>query len=211
MIPLPPGPFDLIEADPPWHYVTFDGKSAVPTQGADPYATMTEDELAALPVASVAAPDCVLLMWVISSHVKIGLDLGEAWGFTFKSLGPVWVKERAPNQHEMFDDAPICELGMGHWFRQQAEICLLFTRGSPKRLSAGVRQVIFSPRREHSRKPDIRYERYEKLIGGRKLELFGRQRRPGWEVYGNDVDRFSLASAETDKSVDHDMEDRPNG
>lgn len=192
--PLPPGPFGCILADPPWAFRTFSGKDAVPTLGAAPYATLTLEEMQALPVAEVAAEDCLLVMWVISSHIPQAISLAGAWGFSYRSLGPVWIKARSPDQSEMFDDAPICDLGMGYWFRQQAEIAFVFGRGSPKRLSASVRQVMASPRRQHSRKPDETHERIQALVEGPYLELFARQARPGWTVWGNQTDRFTEAA-----------------
>jgi N6-adenosine-specific RNA methylase IME4 len=188
--PLPSGPFSCILADPPWHYATYSGESAVPTLAADPYPTLTLAELQGLPVAEVAADDALLIMWVVSSHLSQALELGEAWGFTYRSLGPIWIKERSPDQFEMFGDGPICELGMGHWFRQQGEVALVFGRGHPKRKSGGVRQVIGAPRREHSRKPDEQYRRIEALIEGPYLELFARTQRPGWTAWGNQTGRF---------------------
>lgn len=194
MNPLPAGPFGCILADPPWAFRTFSGEDAVPTLAADPYPTMTLDELKALPVAASAGPDCLLVMWVISSHIPQAIDLAETWGFTYRSLGPVWLKERHPDQAEMFDDGPICELGMGYWFRQQTEVAFVFGRGSPTRLNADVRQVIGAPRREHSRKPDEIHNRIERLVAGPYLELFGRRQRANWTVWGNDTAKFGEAA-----------------
>jgi N6-adenosine-specific RNA methylase IME4 len=181
-------------ADPPWGFRTYSGADAIPTLADDPYPAMTLDEMKALPVADITAPDCLMIMWVVSSHVPQAIELAEAWGLTYRSLGPVWVKAVSPDQLEMFDDQPISELGMGYWFRQQAEIALVFGKGSPERLSAGVRQVIWAPRREHSRKPDGVHARIERLVAGPYLELFGRQERAGWTVWGNQTDRFEVAA-----------------
>jgi N6-adenosine-specific RNA methylase IME4 len=194
MTPLPQGPFGCILADPPWGFRTYSGDDAVPTLGEEPYPPMSLDDMKAIPVAEVAADDCLLIMWVISSHVPQAIELAETWGFTYRSLGPVWVKAVSPDQLEMFGDAPVSELGMGYWFRQQAEIALVFGRGSPERLSAGVRQVLWAPRREHSRKPDETHGRVERLVCGPYLELFARQQRPGWSVWGNDTSKFGVAA-----------------
>lgn len=187
---LPPGSFGAILLDPPWGFRTYAGANEVATLGDNPYPTMTLDEMKALRVSDVAAPDCLMVMWVISSHIPQAIELAEHWGFTYRSLGPVWIKDRSPDQTEMFDDPPICDLGMGYWFRQQSEIALVFGRGSPQRLSAGVRQVVAAPRREHSRKPSIVHERVEALVAGPYLEMFGREQRPGWTVCGNEVTKF---------------------
>ena len=86
-------------------------------------------------------------------------------------------------------------IGMGFWFRQEGEIALVFTRGKPKRVDAGVRQVVFGPRREHSRKPDECRPRIERLVAGPYLELFGRTDRPQWTFWGDDVGRFEDEAA----------------
>jgi N6-adenosine-specific RNA methylase IME4 len=64
-------------------------------------------------------------------------------------------------------------MGFGYWTRKQVEPCWLFTRGNPKRISKGVRQLIVEPRREHSRKPDAQYERIEALVDGPRLDRLG--------------------------------------
>ena len=84
-------------------------------------------------------------------------------------------------------------MGFGYWTRKQVEPCWLFTKGRPKRLSKGVRQVILEPRREHSRKPDSQYERIEALVDGPYLELFSRKSREGWASWGNDAGRFDAS------------------
>jgi N6-adenosine-specific RNA methylase IME4 len=79
---------------------------------------------------------------------------------------------------------------LGYWTRSNSEVALLGTRGKPKRTAADVRQAIIEPRREHSRKPDGIHERIERLVAGPYLELFGRQKREGWTVWGNQTDKF---------------------
>ena len=84
-------------------------------------------------------------------------------------------------QHDMFREDADVQVGMGYWTRANSEVCLLGTRGLPKRLNADVRQGIIAPRREHSRKPDGIHERIERLVAGPYLELFARQKRTGWD------------------------------
>jgi len=186
MAGLPVNHYGVIYADPPWSYKTYSKpkEGTVPhrTEVA-PYRSMTEEELLALPVHKVAAQDCVLHMWVISSHFDQALALGKQWGFTFKSLGMVWVKTQK-------GDPEVPKMGMGKWFRQEAEICLLFTCGKPKRVSAGVRQTILEPAREHSRKPDVGYEKVEALSAGPYLEMFSRSSRDGWTAMGDQAGKF---------------------
>ncbi|MNQ97153.1 hypothetical protein D3C85_1127850 [compost metagenome] len=84
---------------------------------------------------------------------------------------------------------------MGYWTRKQAEICIMFTRGKPRRIGKGVRQIIEAPRREHSRKPDETHDRVQALVAGPYLELFARQPRAGWAVWGNQTDKFQEIAA----------------
>jgi N6-adenosine-specific RNA methylase IME4 len=187
MTDIPAGPFGVVMADPPWSFATFDGKSSVPTLAADPYATMSLDDLKALPVAASCAPDAALFLWTVDAHLAEALDLGAAWGFEFKTIALIWVKAVSYLGQDGFFTP---SMGMGYWTRKEAEVCLLFTRGKPKRLSRSVRQVMASPRREHSRKPDETHRRVEALVGGPYLEMFAREPRPGWTVWGNQTDKF---------------------
>lgn len=178
--------YGAIMADPPWSFKTYSNRDqgTVPHRTSEaPYKSMTYDELLALPVVDLAAKDCVLHMWTISSHLDQALLLGSAWGFTFKSLGLVWVKTQK-------GDPETPKMGMGKWLRQEAEIGLLFTKGKPSRVSAGVRQTILEPAREHSRKPDESLVRMEALCSGPYLELFSRSTRDGWDAMGNEKGKF---------------------
>ena len=80
-------------------------------------------------------------------------------------------------------------MGTGFWTRANAEICLLATKGSPKRQAKNVQQIIAEPRREHSRNPDITRDRIVQLLGDLpRVELFARQTPIGWDVWGNQVE-----------------------
>src|SRR5690606_19402211 len=146
---------------------------------AQPYSVMSLDDIKALPVADVSAPNALLFMWTVSHLQAAAFDVAAAWGFQPVSVALVWDKGR---------------MGMGYWTRQEVEICHLFKRGRPKRKSKGVRQLIRAPRREHSRKPDEQYERIEALVDGPYLELFARQAWPGWSAWGNESDKFEVAA-----------------
>ena len=87
-------------------------------------------------------------------------------------------------------------MGLGYWTRSNTEVCLLATRGKPKRVAPDVRQGIIAKAREHSRKPDGIHERIERLVSGPYLELFARQRRPNWDCWGNETDKFVASGAE---------------
>lgn len=198
---LPRGHFGAILADPPWAFQTWwSGRSkkfSYPSRAVTPaYEVMREAELNALPVSDLAKPDCVLFLWTCWPVLEWSLRTIKAWGFTYKTCGFCWVKAHA-NQVEMFAEEIIPHMTLGYWTRSNSEICLLATRGRPKRTDAGIRQAIIAPRREHSRKPDEIHSRIERLVAGPYLELFARQQRPGWTCWGNESNKFRETFRET--------------
>lgn len=180
--------YGAILIDPPWSFKTYSGKSCTPHRSAnDHYETATLSDIAAFPVARFADKNCALFMWVVDSHLDVSLDLINIWGFNYKSIAFQWRKETKTGK---------ARIGMGYWTRKQAEICLLATRGTPKRQGKGVRQLIecedwiCAKRREHSRKPDEQYGRIENLVDGPYLEMCARQTRSGWDSWGDQVGKF---------------------
>jgi N6-adenosine-specific RNA methylase IME4 len=181
----------VIYADPPWRFETWShrgqGKGA-----SQHYATMATEEICALPVGDVAAKDSVLFVWGTWPHLPDVMQVIDAWGFTYKSCGFVWVKLNK-SRVQLFCDLEDVFLGLGYGTRGNTEFCLRATRGAPK-FRPGKEsspQLIFAPRREHSRKPDEAYPRIEALYDGPYLELFARTRRPGWAAWGNETGRFA--------------------
>lgn len=189
---LPPGHFSAILADPPWPFATWSHKGQG-RSGEAHYTTMQHQDIEALPVADLAAPDCVLFLWVVQTQIPQAVRLCEAWGFKLKSVAFAWVKG---DSLPLFPDDVVTQMGMGKWTRAEFEQCWLATRGSPQRLNADVRQIIDERRREHSRKPDCVHSRIERLVAGPYLELFARAERPGWTVWGNEVNKFPAAVAD---------------
>lgn len=182
MTDAPPiGQFGLILADPPWRFATFDGKSAVPTQAADPYDTMTLDDIKGLPLAFTGAADCVCVMWATAPLLPEAIDVLKAWGFTYKTAGS-WAKQSSTGKKWAF--------GTGYVFRSAAEFYVVGMRGAPRIKSRSVRNLIVAPVREHSRKPDDMHENCEKLFDGPYLELFARESRSGWVTWGNQATKF---------------------
>nr|WP_206923009.1 MT-A70 family methyltransferase [Alicyclobacillus suci] len=165
-------------SDPPWSYRD---KAADGERGAGfKYPVMSLDDIKGLPMRSIAAPDCALFMWATFPMMREAFEVLSAWGFEYRTVAFTWVKLTKLGKLAM---------GMGNWTRANAEPCLLATRGKPRRISAGVHSVIMSERREHSRKPDEVYERIEQLMGDvPRLEMFARQRVPGWDAWGNQID-----------------------
>jgi N6-adenosine-specific RNA methylase IME4 len=150
---------------------------------------MAIEDIAALPIKSIAADDCALFLWTCWPTLSDAWDLLEAWDFEYKTCAFDWMKAHA-GQLDMLRDDTDALVGMGYWTRANSEPCLLATRGKPKRLHADVRQGIIEPRRQHSRKPDCVHERIERLVEGPYLELFARQSRPGWTTWGNEATKF---------------------
>lgn len=184
--------YGVILADPPWQFESYSG-GGVPQRGeVQHYDTMTLDQMARLPVAQLAAPDCALFMWGISSHLPQVLDLGARWGFEYSSKAFTWAKlnKTKGNTESRCMDGASWFMGMGHGTRRNTEDCWLFMRGNPKRLDMGVRELIVAPIREHSRKPDVTFERIEKLFPGPRAELFSREVRTGWTGWGNETSKF---------------------
>jgi len=193
--------YGAILADPPWRFQVWSGTEVVQARGSKStykpasvhYQTMPADEIAALPVADLCAEDAVLFMWICWPTLLDALAIIKAWGFAYKTCGFDWMKANT-KQIDMFRDDADALMGMGYWTRANSEPCLLATRGKPKRLNADVRQGIIAPRREHSRKPDGIHDRIERLVTGPYIELFARQRRPGWDAWGNQTDRFGAVA-----------------
>lgn len=145
------------------------------------YPTMGIDELCALPVETLADRDCLLFLWATFPQLPEALRLIQAWGFTFKTVAFVWLK--------LNRKSPTWFYGLGYWTRGNAEICLLATKGHPKRKSNRVHQFIISPLRGHSRKPDEARDKIIELVGDLpRIELFAREKADGWDAWGNEVE-----------------------
>ena len=141
---------------------------------------MKLNDICALSVADIADKDCVLFMWATFPNLQEAFEVIEAWGFTFKTIAFVWCKKNRK--------ADSWFTGLGHWTRANAEICLLATRGKPKRISKSVHQIVATPIERHSKKPDEVRNRIVELMGDLpKIELFAREKVDGWDVFGNEV------------------------
>ena len=171
-----------ILADPAWSFVVRspkgEGRSA-----SQHYAVMPLEVIAALPVTEGAAPDSWLFLWTTTPMLLQALQVMSAWGFAYSGSAFCWVKQNKSG----------CgfHMGMGFTTRKNVELCLLGRRGRPPIRAHDVRELIVAPRREHSRKPDKQYERIERLCDGPYLELFARQRWPGWIAIGDELRRFA--------------------
>ena len=172
--------YQVIYADPPWSYKVYSQKG-MGRSAENHYPTMSVEEIRALPVGDLADTDCALFLWVTMPCLIEGLSVLKAWGFTYKTVAFVWVKQNRRADSLFW--------GMGYWTRSNVELCILATKGRPKRKSAAVHQVILSRIEEHSKKPKEARERIERLLGDvPRIELFARQKTEGWDVWGNEVE-----------------------
>ncbi len=175
----PFGGFDMIMADPPWLYQLRSEKGEEKAPQAQ-YPCMTLDEIAALPVSALAADDAVLWLWATNPLLRDAFKIVDAWGFQFKTAGH-WVKTTKNGK---------LNFGTGYILRCAGEPFLIATRGAPK-TTKSTRSVIMGRIRQHSRKPDEAFTAAEQLMpDARRIEVFSRQKRPGWSNWGNEAEKF---------------------
>jgi N6-adenosine-specific RNA methylase IME4 len=176
MKPLPPGPYSIIYADPPWRYADKGCNGNVEGH----YATMNLTEIKAMPVPAIASANSVLLMWATWPLLPEALSVISAWGFAYKTIGFVWVKKNKSDCGHFF--------GLGRWTRGNTEVCLLAVKGKPQRFSRAISQLCFEPLTRHSEKPiEIRHRIVELLGNLPRIELFARTQSDGWDCWGNEV------------------------
>lgn len=172
--------YQIIYADPPWQYRVYSKKGDC-SSAENYYTTMALKDIQSLPVKEIADSDCILFLWVTFPCLLEGLSVMKAWGFQYKTCAFTWVK-RNKKADSFFT-------GLGFWTRANAEICLLGTKGHPKRISKSVSQICDARIMEHSKKPPEIRERIVKLCGDiPRIELFARQQVEGWDALGNEID-----------------------
>ncbi len=173
--------FGTVLIDPPWRFANRTGKMAPEHKRLSRYATLSMDEIAALPVGSIVAPTAHLYLWVPNAVLPFGLSAMAAWGFEYKT-NVIW--------HKLRKDGGSDGRGVGFYFRNVTEMVLFGVRGKNARtLAPGRRQVnyIGTRKREHSRKPDELYQIIEACSPGPFLELFARGKRANWAIWGNEA------------------------
>jgi N6-adenosine-specific RNA methylase IME4 len=199
------GEYAMIAADPPWHFrarTTLQVGNWTSRRDAEKhYGVMGVEDIAAMPVKGLAAPDAHLMLWITGPLLIEGkhLPIMKAWGFKPSSIAFTWVKlKRSLDVRQLrlvATQESDLHVGLGLTTRKNAEFCLLARRGNARRISKRVREIILAPVREHSRKPDEFYRRAVEYAAGPYLELFARERRPGWDAWGLEVDKFTRDAA----------------
>lgn len=185
--------YDLLMADPPWRFELYSDRGEEKSAQAH-YATMSIDEIAALPVRRLGAQNCVLWLWATWPLLQQQLGIVEAWGFRYVT-GGAWVKKTVNGK---------LAFGTGYRLRSACEPFLIGVSGTPE-TAKDVRNVVEGMVREHSRKPPEAYAAAERLVMGahthqqfraehgrrcRLVELFSRENRPGWDTWGNETGKF---------------------
>lgn len=189
--------FSTLYADPPWRYRNW-SKAGEWKNASRHYECLTLEAIANLPVGDLAADGCALFLWVtgpflMPEKLTLGAEapaafLARSWGFThYSGAAFTWAK-RTPTDRAW-------HFGAGYWSRKNTESCLLFTRGTVKRLARNVPELVIAPRSRHSEKPEEVASRIERLVGGPYCELFARQVRNGWTCLGNEIDGLDLRAA----------------
>lgn len=168
--------YNVILADPPWKYRT---DMVTGHKSLDHYSSMSNNELKSMDVCSICDEQCVLFMWTTTPNLDIAIEVGRAWGFDYKQVAFVWDKQRT---------------NPGNYTLTQCELVLVFRpkKGRlPKRYKTNVRQFFQEKPREHSRKPEYVQDMIDLMYpDAKKIELFARRTRPGWNVWGNETTKF---------------------
>ena len=183
LIPLS---YDLVMADPPWRFETYSDKG-LGKSAQSHYDCESLDYIKALPVHELGRGDCILWLWATHPMLPQAFEVVKAWGFRYATSG-VWVK-RTVNGKLAF--------GTGYKLRCASEPFIIATLGNPQTVR-DIRTVIEGPIREHSRKPDEAYAAADRMFpkAVRKLDMFSRESRPGWETWGNEAGKFDTQQAE---------------
>lgn len=170
--------YSIVYADPPWNSNSQFGRDK--KKGNEQhYPLMDLEAIKNLPVGNLADDSCILFLWVVDTQLFEAKEVIESWGFKYKTVGFTWVKKTTTGKDHF---------GVGMWTRKNPEMCLIATKGHPKRINAGIRQLQYGPKREHSRKPDEIREEIVRLVGNLpRVELFAREKAPGWDSWGNEV------------------------
>ena len=170
--------YGIIYADPPWRY--DNPKNNDPAMGGITYPTMSLEDICNMPIHNIASKNCILFLWATMPKLREALEVIKAWGFNYKTCAFCWVKQN-PSGNGIYS-------GLGHWTNGNAELCLLATKGAPKRVSKNVKQIVLAPRGRHSAKPPEVRDRIVQLIGDMsRIELFAREEPEGWDCFGNEI------------------------
>lgn len=180
MIFLPDKKYQIIYADPPWSFNNKNTGGSMTSGAASQYPVMRLNDICEMDVGGIADDNAFLFMWWVASQPQEALDVVKAWGFTLKNMTDIsWVKKTITGKDHF---------GMGYYTRSNQEQCLVAIKGRPKVVSHSERQNVRAVNYGHSVKPSEARNKIVDLCGDLpRIELFARQRVPGWDAWGNDV------------------------
>lgn len=174
--------YDFIMADPPWKFENWSSKGERKNASAK-YDCMPLDNIKALPVGHLASKDCLLWLWATHPLHREAFEVCDAWGFKYVT-GGCWVKTTTKGN---------IAFGTGYRLRSASEPFLICTNGDPNTVK-NVRTAFTGLAREHSRKPEEAYKIAEHYVpAARRLDLFSRQSRDGWDNWGDESTKFDEA------------------
>jgi N6-adenosine-specific RNA methylase IME4 len=176
--------YGAILMDLPWSYEmrTENGYDRSPEAHYD---TMSDDDLLHLPIGELASSQCLLVMWAVWPKLPLAVECMKRYGFKYVTGGS-WIKTTK--------DGFKPRMGTGYTLRSASEPFLIGRIGKPQADVRDIMNVIVSPRREHSRKPDEMRVIVERMTPkARRCELFAREPWAGNEVWGNEVQKFEGA------------------
>lgn len=178
----PPGGFALAMIDPPWRFKAFSAKGVTAKSAGGQYRTMDLGDIGDMPLREIMAPDSWIWLWATNPMLPHALDVLASWGARFATAGH-WSKRTARGGQAF---------GTGHVLRCAGEPFLIGCYGRPKVVARNIRSVIEGPLREHSRKPDEAFSEAARMVphGAPKIEIFSRESRPGWHVWGDESGKF---------------------
>jgi N6-adenosine-specific RNA methylase IME4 len=177
--PLQRYSYQMLMVDPPLNFRTYSDKGEKKSAQAQ-YDVMTDAEVLSLPLWHLADKHCLLWLWATAPKLPLAMACIDSWGFQYKSV-MMWRKTTANGK---------VRLGTGFRVRSTGEAIIVATRGNPRQAYAPP-TIFDGLAREHSRKPDEAYQLAERVLpDARRADLFSRQRRPGWEAFGLEVEKY---------------------
>ena len=183
--------YNIIYADPAWKFgsrlANGNKKNGIvnlkQVKIGDNYNVMNNKEICELPIKEMTEDDAVLFLWTTDAHIEEAMNVINAWGYKYKTIGFTWLKKEKSGTQSCY---------VGFWTTKCGEICLLATKGKISKYlkKRNVRQLVEATRGRHSEKPNEVRKRIVEMFGNDlpKVELFARENFNGWDSWGNDVE-----------------------
>lgn len=170
--------YSVIYANPPWMYnkhnrIVSSKNNLKDAKPEYPNKRIPLEEIITFPVQKITEDNCILFLWANTPMLPEALTVVNAWGFVYKTL-ITWEK--------------INDGCMGYWFKTCTEHLLVAVKGNVKAFGSPIRNCFHEQQTHPGKKPDCFYHLIEKVTNGKKIELFARWRRKGWDAWGTDLE-----------------------